>query len=163
MLEHYFVRPCTVDRIRALWLGPAIDRYVEWLAGRHGAPDSVQRSVQTLVHFDAFTRARGVTTWEELPQYLEPFMAQWKENHGAWCRTKKDLQAVRTHGRVPVEQLLQFLLPDFVGTRRHRSPPFQNSVPGFFDFLREERGLRPTTIHRYLSCRSAPSHFSGEC
>lgn len=28
MLEFYFVRPQTVDRIRALWLGPAIEQYV---------------------------------------------------------------------------------------------------------------------------------------
>jgi len=34
MLEHYFHRPATVDRLRALWLGPAIDRYAEWLSDR---------------------------------------------------------------------------------------------------------------------------------
>ncbi len=107
MLERYYVRPCTADRIRERWLGPAIDRYVEWLADRHAAPDTVKRSVRTLIDFDGFTQARGVTTWEELPQYAESFMDQWMEKRGAWCRTKKDRQAVRTHGRVPVEQLLR--------------------------------------------------------
>jgi site-specific recombinase XerD len=33
----------------------------------------------------------------------------------------------------------------------HLAPPFQVSIPGFFDGLREERGLRPTTVHRYIS------------
>ena len=28
MLESIFIRPHTVDRIRALWLGPPIERYV---------------------------------------------------------------------------------------------------------------------------------------
>jgi len=28
MLETYFVRPQTVDRVRALWIGPEIERYV---------------------------------------------------------------------------------------------------------------------------------------
>ena len=28
MLEHYFVRPETVDRIRSSWLGEAIEKYV---------------------------------------------------------------------------------------------------------------------------------------
>ena len=155
MLERYYVRPCTADRIRERWLGPAIDRYVEWLAQRHAAPDTVKRSVRTLIDFDDFTQTRGVTTWEELPQHLESFMDQWMEKRGAWCRTKKDRQAVRTHGRVPVEQLLRLLLPDFVGSQRRLAPPFQASVPGFFDYLREERGLRPTTVHRYVSHLSA--------
>ena len=155
MLERYYVRPCTADRIRERWLGPAIDRYVEWLADRHAAPDTVKRSVRTLIDFDGFTQARGVTTWEELPQHVESFMDQWMEKRGAWCRTKKDRQAVRTHGRVPVEQLLRLLLPDFVGSQRRLAPPFQASVPGFFDYLREERGLRPTTVHGYVSHLSA--------
>ena len=35
MLEKYFVRPQTVDRVRASWIGAEIERYVEWLA-EHG-------------------------------------------------------------------------------------------------------------------------------
>jgi integrase/recombinase XerD len=35
MLEHYFVKPATVDRIRASWIAPSIEQYVEWLAGRN--------------------------------------------------------------------------------------------------------------------------------
>ena len=34
MLERYYALPTTVDRIRALWLGPAIERYAAWLAER---------------------------------------------------------------------------------------------------------------------------------
>ena len=32
MLERYFVKPSTVDRIRGSWLAPEIERYVEWMA-----------------------------------------------------------------------------------------------------------------------------------
>ena len=35
MLESYFVKPQTVDRVRASWIGAEIERYVEWLA-EHG-------------------------------------------------------------------------------------------------------------------------------
>jgi len=146
MLERYCVRPRTADRIRALWLGPAIDRYVEWLAGRHAAKDTVTRSIQTLVHFNDFACAHGATTWEALPQHLEPFMAQWMRERGAWCRTEKDRGSVRSIGRVPVEQLLRLLLPGFVGTDRHVVAPFATSAPGFFEYLRDERGLRPATL-----------------
>jgi integrase/recombinase XerD len=149
MLEHYYVRPQTADRIRALWLGPAIDRYVNWLDERHAARDTVRQSVQTLVQFSDFARVRGANTWEELPSRLEPFLAQWMHKHGAWCRTPKDRTAVRSHGRVPVEQLLRLLLPGFVGTVRRVALPFQATVPGFFNYLREERGLRPGTLHGY--------------
>jgi integrase/recombinase XerD len=132
MLERYFVRPCTVDRIRALWLGPAIERYVEWLAERHAAPDTVQRAVQMLVHFNDFARAHGASTWEELPQHLEPFVDQRMQRRNASCEGEKERRAVRSDERVPVEQLLRLLLPDFVGTQRRLSAPFQASVPGFF-------------------------------
>lgn len=146
MLERYYVRPRTADRIRALWLGPAIDQYVEWLAGRHAAKDTVKRSVQALVHFDDFARAHGATTWEELPQYVEPFLAQWMQERCAWCQTEKDRRSVRSIGRVPVKQLLRLLLPDFVDMDRRVAAPFATSAPGFFAYLRDERGLRPTTL-----------------
>ena len=32
MLERYFVKPTTADRIRASWIGSEIEQYVEWLA-----------------------------------------------------------------------------------------------------------------------------------
>jgi hypothetical protein len=45
MLEKYFVKPQTVDRIRALWLGPEIERYVVWLAEQGYADHTVLRRV----------------------------------------------------------------------------------------------------------------------
>ena len=32
MLETYFVKPQTVDRIRACWIGAEIERYAGWLS-----------------------------------------------------------------------------------------------------------------------------------
>ena len=31
MLEQYFLKPTTVDRIRSNWLAPQIEGYVEWM------------------------------------------------------------------------------------------------------------------------------------
>ena len=39
MLEHYFHRPATVDRLRALWLGPAVTNR-DALAGPQEADDA---------------------------------------------------------------------------------------------------------------------------
>ena len=51
MLETYFVRPQTVDRILASSIGPEIERYVAWLAGRGYSARSVLRRVPLLVAF----------------------------------------------------------------------------------------------------------------
>ena len=52
MLEEYFVRPDTVDRIRASWIGPEVERYVAWLAGQgHRVP--------LLLGFAEFARRHG--------------------------------------------------------------------------------------------------------
>ena len=71
MLEDRFSLPRTVDRIRALWLGTAIERYVDWLADRRHAPSTIRLHVQVLVHFDAFAAESGATSWNELPTNKE--------------------------------------------------------------------------------------------
>jgi integrase/recombinase XerD len=42
MLEHYFVKPSTLDRIRGSWLASPIERYVEWLEA-HGYGNEKRR------------------------------------------------------------------------------------------------------------------------
>lgn len=37
MLESYYAKPESADRLRTFWLGPAIDRYAEWLVSRQVA------------------------------------------------------------------------------------------------------------------------------
>ena len=37
MLEKYFVRLETLDRIRGSWIGPAVEKYVNWLHEHHYA------------------------------------------------------------------------------------------------------------------------------
>ena len=150
MLERYFVRPQTVDRIRALWLGPAIEQYVAWLAERRYAPRHVLRCVATLQRFNAFALRRGVHTWEQLPEHLSPFVKQHLRDRGAWCRSPKDRWTVSSQARTPVEQLLRLIVPEFVGTTRRLEPPFHASAPEFFEHLRQERGLRPASIRRYV-------------
>lgn len=150
MLERHFSLPRTVDRIRALWLGPAIDRYVNWLDERRAATATVKQHVQALVQFNEFVVAHGASTWDELPMQIDAFVTRWMSEHGRWCRTRKDRCVVHAHGRVPIEQMLRLVLPGFIGTaRRVVTLPFLDSAPGFFPHLREERGLREATIHGY--------------
>ena len=75
MLERYFARPQTVDRIRAAWLGPAIERCATWLIDRGHAAKNLARYVPIQMHFGAFAQARGATRFEDLPAYVEAFVS----------------------------------------------------------------------------------------
>ncbi len=150
MLEDHFSLPRTVDRIRALWLGTAIERYVDWLADRRHAPSTIRLRVQVLVHFDAFAAESGATSWNELPALAAPFVAQWIEKHcGASARPQSRILA-KSRAGAAVEEMLQLVVPGFVRpSLRAATIPFLDKAPGFFDYLREERGLRPATLHGY--------------
>jgi len=150
MLDHYYVRPKTADRIRALWLGPAIDQYAAWTADRGAAKATVTRNLQALIHFDRFAKNCGATAWTDLPALVDPFVDQWMWEHGAWCTGARARQSLRSHPRTPVEQMLRLLIPGFVGTTTRRPVPFHETAPNFFEYLQRERGLRPATLYQYL-------------
>lgn len=54
MLERYYALPTTVDRIRALWLGPAIERYATWLAERCISVARGRGCIEVLIQFNRF-------------------------------------------------------------------------------------------------------------
>lgn len=150
MLDDHFSLPRTVDRIRGLWLGPAIEQYVDLLAGRRCAPCTIRTQVRVLVHFDAFATASGATSWNELPALAAPFVAHWVDKHCGAAVRPQTRSSVKAQARNAVEQMLQLVVPGFVQpSRRADANPLSDQVPGFFNHLREERGLRPATLHRY--------------
>ena len=56
MLERYFMKPSTVDRIRASWLASEIERYVEWMNSQGYAIRNVYRRVPVLCRFAEFSK-----------------------------------------------------------------------------------------------------------
>jgi integrase/recombinase XerD len=58
---------------------------------------------------------------------------------------------VAGHARVAIEQMLRVAVPGFVGRPRRQAirEPFANRAPGFSTYLRQERGLRDTTLALY--------------
>jgi len=148
MLESYFVRPTTVDRIRASWIGAEVERYVVWLAENGYSERSVLHRVPLLVSFGEFARARGARTVEELPEHVESFVAGWVAGRHHHRRAVGCPSAAEVRG--PVEQMLAVVVPGFVGSGRAGRPePFAAALPGFFEYLESERGLRPASIHGY--------------
>jgi integrase/recombinase XerD len=150
MLERYFSRPNTIDRIRASWIGGPIERYVGWLAEHGYAARCVLRRVPILVRFGAFAADRGASRWDELPGHVEAFAADWLQARAAHADAAAR-RKVAYDVRNAVEQMLRVALPDRAMTnRRPRMPdPFVHQVPGFFVYLREERGLRDASIQHY--------------
>ena len=148
MLEHYFVKPDTIDAIRASWIAEPIEQYVAWLAGHGYRPRVILRRVPLLRQFGEFARDHGATQWSELPTHVEPYVKHWVKVHAKNAYQAK--RWVANDARTPIEQLLSLMLPDFRGTGRRRTSqdPFLVQAPGFFVYLREERGLRELSLRR---------------
>ena len=149
MLERYFIRPDTVDRIRSSWLGEPIERYVTWLSENQYSPRNVFRRVPILVQFARFAWDRGCRQWTELPAVVVPFAASWEHEHGGGSKADKARDKIYNSAISPVRQMLALLLPGFQGKGPARPEPFSVLAPGFFIYLREERGLRPCSIRQY--------------
>jgi integrase/recombinase XerD len=151
MLERFFTRPDTIDRIRSSWIGGAIEQYVAWLTERKYAARTVCRHVPILMRFGEFAWDRGARKWDELPGHLTDFVASWHAARCGPCHTPLARDRIAQRARTPVEQMLRLAVKDFRGRGRpHRPPhPFLEVAPGFFTYLVDERGLRPGSIKLY--------------
>jgi integrase/recombinase XerD len=148
MLNRYFVRPTTIDRIRASWIGAAIERYVEWLSEQKYAARNVFTRVPLLIQFGEFAKAAGASSWEELPAHVESFLDNWLRRRSQ-VYSEAQYQAAARGIRNPIWQLLRLILPNAQDHNVRIPEPFSEVVPNFFDFLRRERGLREATIVQY--------------
>jgi len=150
MLEEYFVKPRTVDRVRASWIGSEIERYVAWMSERGYRARSVLHRVPVLVAFGEFARAHGAASVVDLPVHLDGFVAERVAERARARRDGLVSPTLAKEVRGPIEQMLTVVLPGFEGSgRRHRGLPFAVAVPGFFEYLVAERGLRPTAVESY--------------
>ncbi|WP_198034101.1 hypothetical protein [Acidihalobacter ferrooxydans] len=150
MLESYYVRPETVDRIRCSWITSAIEQYVAWMAEQSYTVRSVLHRVPILVRFGEYAKAQGAKELTQLPEHVEPFVQAWvrERAHGKGpARARHAAQEVRN----PICQMLELAIPGYVGPGRPHKPdnPFERQAPGFFVYLVEEKGLRPRSVDQY--------------
>ena len=151
MLEHYFSKPETLDRIHQSWLGEAIVNYVNWLANHDYSTQKIRARTPIVRQFGEYTWAHGARSFEDLPTQVEPFLKHWLSKGGVQRNTNRNRQ-LANEIRGPVEQMLRLMLPGFVGRghpRAKQPPPFDEQAPQFINYLREERGLKEVTIKRY--------------
>ena len=148
MLDRYFIRPTTVDRIHSSWIGDAIERYVSWLAEQNYAARSIFIRVPLLIRFGESAQRAGAKTLADLPAYVEPFVHTWLGQYGKQHSEVQRQAAVRSL-RGPIQQMLRLTVPQSCDSDAGVPDAFASMVPGFFELLRRERGLRETTIVQY--------------
>jgi integrase/recombinase XerD len=61
MLEKYYIRPATIDRLYESWIASAVEQYVAWMAERRYADRSVYRRIPILVSFGEFAKTHGAS------------------------------------------------------------------------------------------------------
>jgi integrase/recombinase XerD len=151
MIESYYVRPDTVDRIRSSWISDAIEAYVTWLHEQKYSERSILRRIPILVRFGEFARARGAERIEQLPSHLEDFVGHWIEERLHEKKAVQPRKRIAKDVRNPIQQMLRVALPGYVGVGRCSLPenPFFREAPDFFAHLRQEKGLRPKTLNHY--------------
>lgn len=147
MLEQYFTKPSTIDRIRASWISTEIEAYVASLEEQCYGTKTIWRRVPIAYAFGEFARLHGAETVGDLPTYVEAFVADRVAAHHERTRSKRPM-AKEVRG--PVEQMLTVVLAGFEPRgRRHHAQPFADAAPGFFAYLVEERGLRAASVNSY--------------
>jgi site-specific recombinase XerD len=148
MLNRYFIRPATTDRIRASWIGDAIERYVVWLTEQGYAARNVFFRVPVLFRFGEFARLSGASNWEELPVHLEPFIADWLNQRKAQ-NSEAERHIAAREIRNPIRQMFRLILSHQRTDGANAPDPFLGSAPGLFVSLRQERGLSEATVVQY--------------
>lgn len=147
MLEQYYVKPSTIDRLRGSWIATELEAYVAWLVDQGFCARSIWRRVPIAFAFGEFARARGAEAVGQLTAHVEAFVAERVAAHATRTRSRRPM-AKEVRG--PVEQMLSVVLPGFEPTGRpHRPQPFADVAPGFFEYLIDERGLRAASVLSY--------------
>jgi integrase/recombinase XerD len=153
MLEQYYVRPVTVDRVRTSWIAAAIEQYVGWLAEQRYSSKTVSRRIPLLVAFGEFAKGRGATELAQLAAHVEPFVQMWISYHARAKRAARVRKKIAEVTRNAVNQMLRLAIPGYIGCARPHRPanPFETQAPGFIAHLIEEKGLRPRSLDHYRS------------
>jgi hypothetical protein len=74
MLEDYYVKPATIDRVRSSWLAPQIESYLEWLQAHGYSRLVVYRRLPLLFHFAEFAQKKGCRDIASCKAYIKEFV-----------------------------------------------------------------------------------------
>jgi integrase/recombinase XerD len=87
MIEHYYVKPSTIDRIRDSWLGSQIDDHSGWMETNGYSSRTIFRRLPRLFRFAEFAQKRGCTDVVSALSLVDEFVSEWLVQHGAEAKT----------------------------------------------------------------------------
>ena len=148
LLEKFFLKSETLERIRKSWLGPQIESYVEWLVQNGYSPRNIYRRVPVLRQFGEFARKNGTKHLNTLPKSINGFIINWVRTH---VSIKKGSKTQARDVRTNVNHFLRYILPGYIPENQKPKveQPFKELAPKFFSYLREDRGNSKWTIVQY--------------
>lgn len=98
-----------------------------------------------------FSQQKGAKHLNELPELIEQFVTYWVQEHGKNCKTIRATKHVEYEARNPIQQMLKLVLPDYqYKNRKSYSQPFVNIAPDFLSYLKNEKGLRNSSVNHYV-------------
>ena len=108
------------------------------------------RRVPLLFAFGEFARQRGAQVVADLPAHVDAFVAERVRGHrgertNGLQRSRWPRRSAARSSRCWTRRSPASSAP--AGRTTH--DPFAEAVPGFFEYLVEERGLRPASVRRY--------------
>lgn len=142
MLEKYYIRPSTIDRIHESWIASTVEQYVGWMAERRYTDRSVSRRIPIVVSFGEFAKAQGAREVKNLPDHVEPFVQAWIGEH-ARRRSGRRRKQIANEVRNPIRQMLKLAVSGYIGRGRPHKPdnPFERQAPGLLKYLPKRRGF----------------------
>jgi integrase/recombinase XerD len=154
VLETFFSRPKCIERARRSWLRPVIDDFLHHLAAEGYGKKTLRYYSSRLLAFGKFTALQGVSDLSQLPQWIDPFVAQL---HGQKHSSRK------CHGLL--SRLIRHLQRNRVIPEPARPSPTADTtlVEDYLRSLRELRGLaRGTEEVRRYQCRILLTYLATE-
>jgi len=129
---------------------PLFESYLEWLEAHGYSRLVVYRRVPLLFHSAEFAQKKGCRDIASCKAYIEEFVWQWLEQHGAKAKTAVAVRKHTIDAECGVRQMLQLACKEPVTRNRGRRPlPLEAAVPGFAKYLRSQRGFAESTIRNY--------------
>lgn len=147
MLDRCRLRARTTERTEASWIGDQIERYAWSMQERGYSTLTIYGRILLLLQFGEFALSHGARSLSALPRLIDRFARE--SVHGPGGSVSKAERLARFSR--PARQMLELVAPELAVTwcEERRRVPFVRAAPGFFEFLREERGLRPGSIEGY--------------
>mgnify|MGYP006282788595 CR=1 FL=1 len=143
MVERFFARRSTVDRMRSGPLGPYVDEFAQWLAEQGYTRDITSRKIRLVADLSRWLARRRMDATDLNEQRLESFLRQRRRILPHYCGERPALHQflaqLRTLGVTPGPS------PDAEHTELHRV------LTTYTQYLVQERALSPMTVKQQVA------------